>query len=651
MKKVNLYKYIGLSALCLALSGCADFVDNAPDDILTMEMVFNDKTRTEDWLQGVYNGIPDPYWGLTRDIGWEILAKDMTPSQGWAPWWGGTPLQWRIGQWFTNSSWNGSYWTLSQRIRSAFLFINNVHPLPSQGVTEAQVETMKDECRFLIAYYYWLMTETYGAVPFYDQALDPNAPLSETQVGQPTFEFMVDWCNEQFTQLSKTLPAKWENTYVGRATSIAALALRARMLLFAASPLVNGNTWYANYKNNDGQLRFNPTYDESKWKRAADAFKELIDAAEAAGHGLYYKYNADGSLDPFMSCYGATMQKVNEGNVEVLWLRSGNCNYGEYEQHATPHGKNGNGGFGVTQDLVDAFYMANGKAPVLGYNSDGSPIINPESGYREDGFSTEAEYRKTSWYLMSGFPDAELKSEGKWMITQPNTYLMYCNREPRFYLTVCWNGQWFKTHTANTDFMYNHPDGGPGHDAPQNGYLNRKRISLDYEPRTGVHPYRPGILFRMAEAYLSYAEALNEYDPGNKAILENLNKIRYRAGIPEFGTGVDGNGFQRLPAPTSQSEMRELIHKERRLELCTEGIRYNDLRRWLQADKDLNGPDYGMNFYGTEYSCDPNNQNAFFKRTKYLDRVYVRRNYWMPIHQGQVDTDPTLVQAPFWDEE
>ncbi len=81
------------------------------------------------------------------------------------------------------------------------------------------------------------------------------------------------------------------------------LAVRARMLLFAASPLVNGNEWYKGFKNYDGQERFNSTYDLKKWEKAATACKELIDAAHAAGHDLNRDYNDDGSLDPFMSCY------------------------------------------------------------------------------------------------------------------------------------------------------------------------------------------------------------------------------------------------------------------------------------------------------------------------------------------------------------
>ena len=144
-------------------------------------------------------------------------------------------------------------------------------------------------------------------------------------------------------------------------------------------------------------------------------------------------------------------------------------------------------------------------------------------------------------------------------------------------------------------------------------------------------------------------------------ILDNLNKIRHRAGIAEYGTGTDENGFTRIKINFSdQKEVRRLIHKERRVEFVGEGVRYHDLRRWKTAhygignlneqgenpDWGVNGPDYGMNYYGTEYT--DQGDNAFFKRTKYMDRVYPRKFYWYPIHQSEIDKDPTLVQGPFW---
>lgn len=639
MKKI--LKYISLSALCLSMSGCADFLDNAPDSELTLEMVFNDKTRTEDWLANIYSGIPDPGMDITRNVGYEILGDDVTPSQRWSQWWTGSPLLYRTGQWYTNSDWNAAFWSqLPQKIRSAYILIHNAHPNPLQNVTEKDIETMKDECRFLIAYYYWVMTEAYGSVPYFEDMVDVNAPQDQLMRGQRSFDETVDWVDTQMVEMSKKLPAKWEESFFGRSTSIMCLAVRARMLLFAASPLVNGNEWYKGFVNYDGKDRFNPTYDPKKWERATKACKELIDAAEAAGHGLYYEYNADGSIDPFMSCANAMFKKTSEGNKEILFARP-SSSFSEWEGHCTPRGCGGNGGLGVTQSLVDAFFMKNGLSPILGYQADGkTPIINEASGYTEKGFSTEPEIRNTSWDICRKSPGVK-----PGQITLAETYNMYSNREPRFYLAVTWNREWYWTENRTTRFMKDEWDGGPTHDAPQNGYLLRKKVSLEQRQRDGIHPYRPGILYRMAEAYLNYAEALNESSPGSPDILKYVNLIRERAGIPQYG----GNQGQ-IPAPQGQEAVREAIRKERRVELCAENIRYTDLRRWKLADKVLNGYDYGMNFNGKVLSDDPTNPDAFFVRTPDIKRVYSKKCYWFPIHQGQIDKDPTLVQAPFWNE-
>ena len=101
--------------------------------------------------------VPDTYWALLRTWGYDSMGDDLDPSQRWYQWWGNS-LNFIIGQWFTSSTWDAAIWKENPiRIRSAYLFIKNAHALPDQGVSEADIERMKNECRFLIAYYYWLM--------------------------------------------------------------------------------------------------------------------------------------------------------------------------------------------------------------------------------------------------------------------------------------------------------------------------------------------------------------------------------------------------------------------------------------------------------------------------------------------------------------
>ena len=604
------------------LTSCVDYLDKESDTELTLPMVFEDKTRTEGWLANVYSHVPDPYWGYARKLGWDILSDDMTASERWRQWdWKVIPML--LGEWTPSTDWDGNYWSrLPQLIREANIFIENVHPLPDQGISATEVTYMKAEMRFMIAYYYYLLSNTYGPVPFKPNYIAPtDFNLADLMEGQRPYYEVVDWVDKELKEVAEILPAKYtEARKYGRATSIMCLAVRARMLLFAASPLVNGNPDYANHKNKDGENLFSTTADKTKWAYAAQACKELIDAAEAAGHKLYTEKNDDGTIDPFMSYQNLFLTRYDEGNTEILFARPGGSEYGEYEKHATPAASGGSGGLGVTQSLVDAFFMENGL-----------PINDDNSEYVETGYSVSDETRdNTVW-------DTEVNG-GE--ISKENTYNMYCHREPRFYITVSYNNSYFTQEKRVFNFFNGSADNPHTHDAPQNGYLIRKKISPDLNVKQGTYKYRPGIVYRLGEAYLNYAEALNESDPGNGDILVYLNKIRERAGIRQYTTGATDDNFIHVDL-NDQAEMRKLIRAERRVELSCEGIRYDDLRRWKEAENVLNGDFYGMNFSGKDNS-------SFYVRTPYLKRVYKKAYYWFPIHQSEIDKNDKLVQSPYW---
>ena len=604
------------------LTSCVDYLDKEPDTELTLPMVFEDKTRIEGWLANVYSHVPDPYWGYARKLGWDILSDDMTASERWRQWdWKVIPML--LGEWTPSTDWDGNYWArLPQLIREANIFIENVHPLPEQGISATEVTYMKAEMRFMIAYYYYLLSNTYGPVPFKPNYIAPtDFNLADLMEGQRPYYEVVDWVDKELKEVAEILPAKYtEARKYGRATSIMCLAVRARMLLFAASPLVNGNPDYANHKNKDGENLFSTTADNDRWAYAAQACKELIEAAEAAGHKLYTEENDDGTIDPFMSYQNLFLTRYDEGNTEILFARPGGSEYGEYEKHATPAASGGSGGLGVTQSLVDAFFTENGLP------------INDDSEYEETGFSDSDETRdNTVW-------DTEVNGGA---ITKSGTYKMYCNREPRFYITVSYNNSYFTQEKRLFNFFNGKKDNPHTHDAPQNGYLIRKKISPDLNVKQGTYKYRPGIVYRLGEAYLNYAEALNESDPGNGDILVYLNKIRERAGIRQYTTtGATDENYIHVDL-NDQAEMRKLIRAERRVELSCEGIRYDDLRRWKEAENVLNGDFYGMNFSGRD-------ESSFYVRTPYLKRVYKKAYYWFPIHQSEIDKNDKLVQSPYW---
>ena len=222
---------------------------------------------------------------------------------------------------------------------------------------------------------------------------------------------------------------------------------------------------------------------------------------------------------------------------------------------------------------------------------------------------------------------------------------MYCNREARFYVSVLFDNAYYRVRNRHVEFYLHGQDNNGTHDSPENGYLLRKRVHPNVDNINGTMPYRPGILYRLGEAYLNYVEALNEWDPTHPDILSYLNEIRERAGIPIYGNNIVAG---EIPPPASKDAMREAIYRERRVELnCEFAIRFDDIRRWDKVTDLLNGYESGMNHLGTQRSDQGN--DAFYKRTRLSwFRAFTWKNNWIPIHQNQIDKNPNLRQLPGW---
>ena len=641
--KNKIRKYIALGMIAMfSLSSCSDYLDKEPDDQLTLETVFENKTNMERWLAYIYNATPKFY----NYDGADAVADELAPSVGWESQ-GFKAILYQNGNWTSASGGVINYWeTFPMRIRQAYIFIKYAHALPD--VTEKEVNYMKAECRFFIAYFHAVMAMTYGAVPIIRDATEEIT--GETLLlKQEPFNTVVDWAANELLETSKLLPAYYdEDNKYGRITSIICLAMRARLLTFAASPLVNGNQDpdMVNMKNCDGVSIFDSTFKPERWKTAVDANKLLIDEAEKAGHKLYIETIGD-DVDAFQSYQNALMLRYNQGNMEILFPRTYD-DAGYFDRQANPRSMGGAGAIGVTQSLVDAFFMNNGLVPITGYTNDGAtPVINSESGYSETGYSTVDESYKTTWmYATKGGTEQETEH----VIVPKNTYKMYCGREPRFYISVLYNEEYHwgkdKSNAKNkfANFFSGGEDGGPSHDSPSAGYLIRKRVDPSAIPASssGTYKKRQGVFYRLAEAYLSYAESLYEYSvamgtytDNETEILDYINRVRYRAGIPQYGKGAD-------QIPVTEAQLRDLIRRERRVELnCEAGIRFDDLRRWKEAETALNGKFYGMNALAKSTERD-----EYYKRTLYQTRRFI--SYWWPIPQDDIDKNTNLRQLPGW---
>lgn len=620
--------------LILLLPSCEDFLDKEPDDALTLEMVFNDKQRTEEWLAGIYNKIPDPLMDYTRQWGCTFFSDDAQIAIAM----GQFNSYWK---WIVTNNQGGvnpttkppmDIWSNTYKdVRSALIFIQNVKSLPDQGLSAENVEQMKMEARFLVAFYYTKMLEIYGPFPLITDLISSNTPVLDMMQARTPYDEIVNWLDNEYLELADFFPSVYSNPdqMFGRPTKGICLALRARLWLYAASPLFNGNPDFSDMKNPDGASIFSKQYNESKWQKAADATREFLNLAETGIYSLYTENYQNGGIDPFLSFQNLFLTTGNQ-NKEIIFATMGNS-HRWYNGVGNPRGYvGGSGYYGSTQNLVDAFFMKNGLSPISGYDATGSPIINTESGYTEEGFTTDEIIYDNTAYNMGG------ASAREGVVSDKGTFNMYANREPRFYITVWHDNQWIPQAKRKTQFKHGGLDGGPTHDSPQSGYLTRKAVNPESDPRNSKIPYQPAIILRLGEFYLNYAEALNEVEPEHPDILKYLNLIRKRAGIPGYG-----HESNQITPPVTQDEMREVIRKERRVEFALEGdIRYNDIRRWKIAVELFKEPIIGMDRSSSD--------DSFYTRTPYMYRPFEKKNYLWPIYQNYIDNNPNLVQNKFW---
>lgn len=603
---------MALSAILMPFAASCDYLDKEPDDMLTLDGVFNNADYTEEWLANIYSLVPDPLWGYYSWNGYGYYMRtdecQMHTSLGQFGWGGLQNIQ--NGSWVPTKQVGINLWSETyKKVRSALIFIENVKPLPDQRQTVELVERYKNEARFLMAYYYSMMLELYGPFPLVTSLSDVSASTEDLQLPRTPYDDIVNYLDNEFMELSRVLPDSYDDTNVGRPTKGACLALRARMLMFAASPLFNGNPDFKDVKNPDGTYLFSQSEDPSKWRRAADAVKLVIDMPQ---YDLYKEYLDNGEIDALMSCINLHLKTSPADNKEIIFSYQGTTSW-EFGYHLLPRGSGWAGCISATQNMVDAFFMKNGL-----------PIDDPESDYVEEGFSTEDVYYDTKYTYGSS-------SKTPGLVTPRGTYNMYVNREPRFYASIRYHGQYcsFDETGRTHNFLDGGIDGRPSHDSPIAGYQINKAIHP--ASRAGqAYPYRAGIILRLGEMYLDYAEALNECDPQSPDIKKYLNLVRERAGIPP----IEGD--------LTPDEMREAIRRERTVEFAYEaGMRYNDMRRWKIAEEVFETPIVGMNIYAKS--------NAdYFKRTEIQKRVFLKKMYLWPILQDYLDNNPNLVQNKYW---
>jgi hypothetical protein len=290
-----------------------------------------------------------------------------------------------------------------------------------------------------------------------------------------------------------------------------------------------------------------------------------------------------------------------------------------FDRRCTPRSEqNGMGCIGVTQELVDDFYMKDGL-PIQA-----TSYLPQSTLYTTEGFD---KYTET------------VKAGSKEVQVANNVSNRFLNREARFYNTVFFqNRRWHVTNNV-TQFHKGSPNELSGTIYTHTGYMLYKRFNREVSMKSpGVqNKFRPSIIFRLADLYLLYAEAVNEIDPQDERVLTYLNKVRQRAGlsnIEELNPAIEGN----------QELQRLAIQRERRIELATEGQRYFDVRRWMIADQDGEGRQFGyvhgMNMNAAE--------DKFYEEVEASPIVFRRKMYLYPIPDDEMKKTELLVQNPGW---
>lgn len=588
-----------------SLTGCTKFFDQVPDDTLSLDETFKNRSTAEKFLANIYTFIPrehtQRFVGNRNSGPWTGASDEAEYLWGFVESNNMNTGSWDAGSGFTKSFWRDYY----KAIRSATIFIANVDRV-SVDITDAQKRQYKAEARALRAIYYYYLLRIYGPVVILgDEQIPVDAELSSLQLARNSVDECVDFIVSQLDEAGADLPVTPLNSNnQARITRPVAQAIKAQTLLYAASPLLNGNTDFASLKNKDGKQLIPQSYDPSKWQKAASVYKEFINSYVPGTFDLYKVYNQDGSYNPYLSCRDVIL---TEWNKETIFGRSDDDNARNYE--VTPYHNGyasevrGSGGLGATQRMVDAFFMNNGR-----------PITDPTSGYVTSGTS------------LFQAPDDNEPME---------VYNQWVNREPRFYVNITYdNRTWLNKNsgTAITRLYFRGNSGkGTSNDYCPTGYIVRKGATTnDWHQGNSVV-----ILVRLANIYLDYIEALNESNPGDPDILKYLNLIRERGGIPLYGDGAS-----EVPRPNSQSAMRDAIRHERQVELCFENVRYFDTRRWKIAEQTDNGPTMGLDIDSP--------LPEFYNKKPFENRIFTKRNYFFPIPVEDVGNNSELVQNIGW---
>lgn len=626
-----------IASSCLTLTACSDYLDVSKELAanLTIEQVFENVQYTKQWHANIFNLTPDYtniFWGRGFGNPWAILSGEVATN------WDVPKTEMLNGFNASNANFHRFY-DVYMYIRQAHLFIDNAKPIGNktdrEHLTQEEVDRMKSEAKFFIAFGYFSLFELYGPMPIIEGTEEPSAISFDYP--RASVDEMVNYIDGLYQEVldDDKLPTtltkenlegelEYNMNEMVRPTRAAVLALRAKLWVYAASKLFNGGYKEAmELTNSDGKRLF-PDKNPKKWETAKKHLETFLNFAKANGYELFKAYDKSGIENPSQSVY----RLFQEYNPEIIWATTNSQHMSvdtDGNRRCRPTAiYDGFSGIGVSQIYVDAFFTKNGLD------------IHEDPEYNETGF-TDIEN-----------PCAYQKPQ-----IDKNIFNMYVNREPRFYHSITYQGKsWHIQMEEGWTVDFSRDGNNSNYIAFREhytGYLLYKRTSQDCFPQGSylrTHAC-PSIILRLADFYLYYAEACNEVNPSDPKIIEYLDMVRKRAGIPGYKelqatgkkTGIIGDYEKQAYA----------IHRERQVEFLAEGQRYFDVRRWMICDPGEEADQtqfWGMNVDG--YNTPLNDPNTFYQRKQVRKNQWTRAMYLYPIPHSEVVKSPSIVQNPLW---
>ncbi len=651
-----LRNFLLLIFLLAVVPACTDYLDVVPDNTITLEDLFKSKEEAWDALAKVYSYMPriDATHSSMWTLGDEYLGRlDLNENSG-------NLRGLRIMRGLQSPSdpllgtWSGTgdgkrYYTA---IRQANVFLSLIDRVPD--ITDIERKEWAAQVKFLKAYYHFLLIQQYGPIVIADDMVTPEA--TEEQLSQKrstveeSFDFVLNLMDEAIPDLKERVGA----TLAGQVDQVIAKSIKARVLLFRASPFYNGNQeYFGDFFNDEKQPFFPLTYDKEKWKKAIDAIDEAIDACDKNGIQLY-KYEAPVYIfdrevyaenpENVQRLYDLRFSITQPWNKELIWGFS-NLNY--YDQGELAHSTNmrlpeGYGG-GITntpsyswQWMAASYAMAERY-----YTKNGVPV---------DEDKTFAYDKKWTITQTPGANDPEYKEMAGIMQPGAETINLYLNREPRFYANLAITGGYWRTHSVRINtMMYAGKDGGFNSSQHTTDYLEtgigiKKFVHMESKSghwaRTVKYPYP---IIRLADLYLMKAEALNEYyDAPTEEVYNAINLVRERAGVPNVqDVWADASIVKTVNKHRTKEGMRDIILQERGIELAFEGSRFFDMVRYKRAVMEFSAPIWGWKYTGTTGA------DFFNLEVKQTRRFTITDQLW-PIDLNEINTNSNLVQNPGW---